>query len=553
MNKVIYCHINDIEPIHSLNFDSNDDTDDNCDNSNVIIDPRTKKEIHNLVIDYSKSTITDNYMLLLSKLPKSFLTIDEHQSCLRFIDYMQTHYHYAHLEQINVNNLTEKEHLDFQTFQNCQEKRLQEKNSYLEFIYSRFFTNYIERYRNVSPNIQRFLIEKWKYDLNNIELIKKTPNNNYYLLRTAITLQNNSHADVHFKMLLSEEKPFKCGIVPKFNNKYLLTTYFHKSYNYLQNFNENFLKLLSSNTLLQYDKHISTSTKNFDISITELALIKFLDPMSCTNDWHMEIYVKELNEFSKHIFIENPLPEQLTHLERQRLGYKYLILSGICRPNSKKSYSLDNDCSMQMLNGNNLMKSVHEDTRRFYGNNYNIYKFDEYLIEYYKMHKNINVTNKINKNYTYTNWSLGNPDVKQNDFVNLIIRTEYDGCLINDDKYEFINLSIKLEFQIEYGAEQMTKSELICEWCRQLIKPNSITQRIRIDAVTGQIINFKYLKLIDIENELFYLYKIQPNSLLQNLWGLLKAINTFPSDQYLLKHELKNNNYVMVYNKCDNG
>lgn len=165
--------------------------------------------------------------------------------------------------------------------------------------------------------------------------------------------------------------------------------------------------------------------------------------------------------------------------------------------------------------------------------------FDEFLQQ---LEENRKPVDPVQRNVSLQLWNLQDGDEQ----CRILVRTRTD-CYESLRKVKFyINISIKLEYQTEFGAEQMTKSELIREWTRQRLRPNSKTLRLRIHASSHIILSHHYLELKDIEEELKRLYDIEPQNLLTNLWQTIRLIMQFPQGEHLLQHDTKNAETVMI-------
>lgn len=150
--------------------------------------------------------------------------------------------------------------------------------------------------------------------------------------------------------------------------------------------------------------------------------------------------------------------------------------------------------------------------------------FDEYM-KTMAHRKSSLVKEKIRESRFYQAWKLKDP---ADDVHHLLVGFRQD-CYESFRKMRvFINISIKIEYQPEFGAEQMTLAELLHEWCRQLLRPNSKTMRLRINSTTSTIISHRYLELRDIEEELYRLYSVKPANLITNVWKMLKLMGNFP-------------------------
>lgn len=70
---------------------------------------------------------------------------------------------------------------------------------------------------------------------------------------------------------------------------------------------------------------------------------------------------------------------------------------------------------------------------------------------------------------------------------------------------------------------------------------------VRVDAVSGEVMNVARLTISEIESEMLRLHKLRPNMLLGRLAHLLRIISRLPPNKYLMRHLLKSGNKVMVY------
>lgn len=115
-------------------------------------------------------------------------------------------------------------------------------------------------------------------------------------------------------------------------------------------------------------------------------------------------------------------------------------------------------------------------------------------------------------------------------------------CMENDQNIKVaVNLSIKMEYQTKYGAEKMSKDELLHEWCHQRFNPNSITCRYRIDAKSLKILSVSTLSIDEIELELKKSHSVNPIDLFQNIFNLFNCVQRLPKGRYLI--QCRNENF----------
>jgi NMDA receptor-regulated gene protein 2 C-terminus len=116
------------------------------------------------------------------------------------------------------------------------------------------------------------------------------------------------------------------------------------------------------------------------------------------------------------------------------------------------------------------------------------------------------------------------------------------------------NISIKLEYQTKFGAEQMTRDELLREWCAQRFSPDSTTLRYRIDAKTLIVLSISVVSIQEIEDELINIHKTNPNLLLANLLNIFGCIQRLPESEYLIQAKVESDcKKLFIYKASENG
>lgn len=117
-----------------------------------------------------------------------------------------------------------------------------------------------------------------------------------------------------------------------------------------------------------------------------------------------------------------------------------------------------------------------------------------------------------------------------------------------------VNVSIKLEYQTRFGAEKMTKQELMKEWCGHKFSLSSETLRFRVDANTLTTISITRLSLNSLQKELLDNHNTHPNQLLQNLVNLFSCIQRLPQDSYLIQTKIEDAcKKLFIFKADDNG
>lgn len=98
-----------------------------------------------------------------------------------------------------------------------------------------------------------------------------------------------------------------------------------------------------------------------------------------------------------------------------------------------------------------------------------------------------------------------------------------------------VNISIKLEYQVKFGAEQMTRSELLKEWCQHKFNRESITLRYRIDAKSLTVLSITRITMEEIADELLKNHKTDPEVLIGSLMMLFGCLQRIPPANYRLQ------------------
>lgn len=146
-------------------------------------------------------------------------------------------------------------------------------------------------------------------------------------------------------------------------------------------------------------------------------------------------------------------------------------------------------------------------------------------------------------------WTMSN----QTQSFKLLVE-HHDIFFIRKEEVEFIpvSISIKLEYQSKFGAEKMSRSELLKEWCRHKFSNSSITLRYRIDAGTLIILSITQLSLDEIEKEMLDAHNMDPNKSIGNLSNLFGCLKKLPQANYKLQTKLENScNKLLIFKATD--
>lgn len=123
-----------------------------------------------------------------------------------------------------------------------------------------------------------------------------------------------------------------------------------------------------------------------------------------------------------------------------------------------------------------------------------------------------------------------------------------------NNKLVATNISFKLEYQTKYGAEKMTRDELIKEWCALKFNLGSTTLRFRIDAMTFIVLSITPVCLEEIEQELNEHHGVSPDKSMGCLINLLSCIKRLPESNYLILTKVEDScKKLYIYKSADTG
>lgn len=131
-------------------------------------------------------------------------------------------------------------------------------------------------------------------------------------------------------------------------------------------------------------------------------------------------------------------------------------------------------------------------------------------------------------------------------------------CLKNEifftQENEKVIISIKIEYQTKFGAEQMTKEELMNEWIKLKFNGDCLLVRYRIDAKTLEIISHMKLNIEQIETELKESYSFDPCDMLNVMLNIFNCIRNLPESVYLIQAKNENElNKLLIYKESGIG
>ncbi|TRY73615.1 hypothetical protein TCAL_01867 [Tigriopus californicus] len=165
------------------------------------------------------------------------------------------------------------------------------------------------------------------------------------------------------------------------------------------------------------------------------------------------------------------------------------------------------------------------------------------------------------KNVSYRLWNLWNKSDPGKSILKILIRSSTHGVRrehspligVKGPLMQRYSLSSKLEYQTQFGASVMTRSEIAKEWIATLARPDSGLVRIRTDALTYNVLltERKLLKHLTKEGISVDFRPGEQLGVLHTIFSSLKAIAE--PGQYLMRHDGKTGAFVRVFKASKEG
>lgn len=193
---------------------------------------------------------------------------------------------------------------------------------------------------------------------------------------------------------------------------------------------------------------------------------------------------------------------------------------------------------------NNASKCVRTIEQRSQNIDFKLHSINESMSKIFKNYKkHAGFNNEINL------WTLETGSQK------LSIAVSNNNCYFMDDQTKVI-MSIKLEYQTTFGAEQTTKEELLKEWIQIKMIKDAVILRLRIDVKSLEILSITKLKIEDVEIELKESHKFDPHEALEVLFNTLNCIHNLPESEYIVQAQRseKDCSKLLIYKEVsENG
>lgn len=487
-SDVFYCHINEIDPI--LDDGLFDDVQEEEDDEFIYVDPRNGKRA-----DIAEISVEEPFkpQRLYNRFPsKSTLTPVEHDVCLKALAALKKG------ESSSSKEVIEK-------YKSLKEKIREENQKYSDFVKDYFMSNNMYRKKEVDPDIFEMFADKWRAEVDDFKKKQTIMLAHNYVLATAIPLKFDVSQVKEFTIKLSDESPSKPTTRALFpldivHNR-IKAVPFH-----LERYYEDY----------QLEKPLDDNVpENIDVSLSIMSLLSLMQGFyDESDDWMVPIVITD-DGLRKQILFDK-------HLPTAKLG-------SICRNNS---IALDVVRAIFVQRTGNNLGSPNETWELIY----DVKTFDQFLEEY---------TQKVNEKGLRQHQEVQNrfEISTEDDNLSLLVSCLPDAV----DKDSLVIFSPKLEYQPEFGEEQMTQYELVREWVYLRFAKNTLVKRIRMDSSTYAIFSIKDITLPIVTSELNRLYQIQENELLHSLFQLITMLKGFPPAIYLGRHDPAKKERILIY------
>ncbi|KAL3832438.1 hypothetical protein ACJMK2_024081 [Sinanodonta woodiana] len=139
----------------------------------------------------------------------------------------------------------------------------------------------------------------------------------------------------------------------------------------------------------------------------------------------------------------------------------------------------------------------------------------------------VNFKHPKNHNVSYHLWTLGT--------TRILIRCGYHGILREPQysQFHYVHICPKLEYQLSFGLEQCSVSEVARNWIGLYTRPNCQLLRARINAFTSEVV---VLEELDIQRVIPLTSTFKPALAFLVLQRLLTVLLKCPVGQYLIVH-----------------
>ena len=155
------------------------------------------------------------------------------------------------------------------------------------------------------------------------------------------------------------------------------------------------------------------------------------------------------------------------------------------------------------------------------------------------------------KNVHYRRWIL-RPKENIKDSLTLLVKGSTHGLGITDQQP--LTISSKIEGQLPFGLEQLSRTEMAHDWLATMLRPNSCLVRPRVSVEDQNVLHVDFKSLKELTQDgLEADQSFSPAYSLGNIYTLLSNLKEQINEpgQYLLRHDAKTGPFVKVMMSTD--
>ncbi|KAJ9575755.1 hypothetical protein L9F63_007401, partial [Diploptera punctata] len=462
---------------------------------------------------------------------------------------------------------------EMKQFELLHTKLIKERYEFTTFVRSKCALRQ-DRYMFLNLDIKKFVEELWQHKLNQVVHSPAT----YESLRMVPLVYSDNKRPIVMKMekTLLELGSIPYVIWPKFNNVVTVDTDYGRM---IKNFPPKSMhpehpKVKLHKEQVSKDKNAEKLAVNndADIVICANALKHIADNHGPSFDrsWDICVSVRECTDpdtgaSRKVVFVDKPLPPRtLTTGDKNHWYYRIGVKPILCHSRHPKAFRFHR---MQNYDTRLLeAKEVKNDSKCNVGSLKRKHEDDEKLIDLSDTDNDIKCKEKsmdtnsewtlppMRSNVSYRLWKMYkdnyNKDEQKGDFlkgdhtnreIKLIVRCKTDGYEKDDS---FVYVVPKIEYQTEFGAERVSKSELTQQWMSLFVRPQTMLCRVRLNICTSEVIMIEKLSPQELTQESVQLDNSPVSPVLGNVYNILLSLVDLTNGNYLVSHTPQSGAFV---------
>ncbi|XP_076645747.1 uncharacterized protein LOC143355113 [Halictus rubicundus] len=562
-----------------------DKTDENDNAENVKKKKKNQNEVQVKQSKKSKSYVP-GIIKPMFKFPKrSKLNTQQQALCLRVL---------LRFSESNKPKLTQIEREELNKYMDLQKDITEEQTEFLEFAKSKWE----ERLPSLFVQNEDYVNKCWKSKLRYVHNLPR-----YYGEVTNIPFVRDKNIEVKFDSVCLHVGELPQITLPSLTGPCYLQVKFRDLNKRFPHKNNNCKKSsLSYKLPVSEDANCQKLAEhnNADIVISSSGLNCLVNNTgpNYSNSWILPVVIKRHND-KNVIYIDKPGPPPANTIPgKNNWIYKYIlkycyIKAQDLTPNSNNES--DDDNMFDDVTSEEVLKleEEHDNVVSHTGDhsqlnpmeeNENIKKAlieDSNINEKIPLNVNIkselapsditdSVTSKIAKsnkgektnsdaNALYKLFTIGPQSSNKNELMKnvsheykMLVRTKTDGFQnLPNDEQKLLLLAPKLEYQYDIGAESVTLEEALKQWISLIFRPHTFLARVRISAITSEVLQIEQRTAMSIRNEIKRLYNIKAEDSLVILHNVIETLSSLSPGRYIIGHTARQGAFAAVYKETD--